>query len=62
MSVVALLDLTTFAPSEGRAPEPVAPAPIRLVEDEGDEWDCETADETPEALEAMLEAAREADL
>jgi hypothetical protein len=64
MSVVALLDLDTFAPSD---PEPVAPAPARFVpfavDDEDDDvWDIETADETPEDLEALILAAREADL
>ena len=61
MSVVALLDLATFAPSEGRAPEP-AEAPVRLVMDDDvddDVWDAETMDETPEDLEALIAAARE---
>jgi hypothetical protein len=61
MSFVALLDFTTFAPSE---PEPVAPAPVVCSADDDDDdvWDIETADETPEDLEALIQAAREADL
>jgi hypothetical protein len=61
MSVVAMLDLATFASSE---PEPVAPVPIVCSADDDDDdvWDIETADETPEDLEALIQAAREADL
>ena len=56
MSVVELLDLSTFHASEGRTPEPV----VRTSEDDDDDvWDEETADETPEDLEAILAAARD---
>jgi hypothetical protein len=66
MSVVALLDLATFAASEGHAPEPVEPPPIVFRadgdDDDDDVWDIETLDETPEDLEALIQAAREAEL
>ena len=55
MSVVELLDLDTFDPTE---PVPVAPSPFR-EDDDDDGWDAETADETPESLEAMILAARD---
>jgi hypothetical protein len=55
MSVVELLDLATFDPSD---PEPVAPAPC-ADDDDDDVWDIETAEETPEDLEAMILAARD---
>ena len=61
MSVVAFLDLATFAPSEGRAPEPIDPPARFDVEEDVDDdvWDEETVDETPEDLEALILAARE---
>jgi hypothetical protein len=46
MSVVALLDLSTFAAAD--------PAPVPDLDPaapERDEWDAETMDEMPEALE-----------
>lgn len=58
MSVVELLDLTTFSPSERRAPEP-ATAIAAPTDDDDDVWDIETADETPEDLEALILAARD---
>ena len=57
MSVVELLDLTTFHPSEGRAPEPVVVVPSD--DDDDDVWDLETVDETPEDLEAIISKARD---
>jgi hypothetical protein len=57
MSVVELLDLATFSSTDRRAPEPV---PLSVPTDEDDDvWDAETADETPEDLEAILLAARD---
>jgi hypothetical protein len=56
MSVVELLDLDTFDPSE---PVPVAPEPLAWSDDDDDGWDAETADETPEDLEALILAARD---
>ncbi len=56
MSVVELLDLDTFDPSE---PVPVDPSPSFREDDDDDGWDAETADETPEDLEAMILAARD---
>ena len=56
MSVVELLDLDTFDPTE---PVPVAPSPSFGDDDDDDGWDAETADETPEDLEAMILAARD---
>ena len=58
MSFVDLLDLATFSPT---APEPAQPGPVVGVDesDDDDVWDCETADETPENLEALILAARE---
>ncbi len=59
MSVVDLLDLATFSPTD---PEPAQPRPnvgLGLDDDDDDVWDVETADETPEDLEALILAARE---
>ncbi len=56
MSLVAMLDLATFHASEGQAPEPVV---TTSDDDDDDVWDVETADETPEDLEAIIAAARD---
>ncbi|HTJ43732.1 MAG TPA: hypothetical protein VL463_16615 [Kofleriaceae bacterium] len=59
MSLVAMLDLATFHASEGKAPEPVARTSSEYDDDDDDVWDVETADETPEDLEAIIAAARD---
>jgi hypothetical protein len=56
MSVVDLLDLATFSPTEGRVPEPL-PLPA-AGDDDDDVWDVETVDETPEDLEALILLSR----
>jgi hypothetical protein len=61
MTFVDLLDLATFSPSERYAPEPVPQGPRSIdgEDDDDDGWDAETADETPESLEALILAARD---
>jgi len=58
MSVVDLLDLATFSPSD---PEPAEARPVLGIDggEDDDVWDIETADETPEDLEALIALVRE---